>query len=166
MNPLLLARSAKPFKKELAIVSIVMFSLFALPVMAIASVTNLGALADAASNQLYSQSASPSNKYAYGNCTYWTSERREKVGKPIPQYWGDAHSWDDNARIAGYVVDHNPEKYAIMQTDAGDLGHVAFVEEVRDDGKWVISEMNAVGWDIVSPKTYTAEDAKSYNFIH
>lgn len=68
--------------------------------------------------------------------------------------------------LAGYVVDQTPTPYAIMQTDAGDLGHVAFVEEVGPDGSWKISEMNYVCWDIVSSRTFTAKQAKDYKFIH
>lgn len=97
---------------------------------------------------------------------FWVAKRRIDVGLPIPNNWGDAHYWDDNARLAHYTVDHTPATYAIMQTDAGKLGHVAFVESVNPDGTWHISEMNAKGWDVVDKRTFTATQAKGYNFIH
>jgi surface antigen len=53
-----------------------------------------------------------------------------------------------------------------MQTDPGSLGHVAFVESVEPDGSWTISEMNVVGWDILSSRTFKAAQAQDYNFIH
>jgi surface antigen len=53
-----------------------------------------------------------------------------------------------------------------MQTDAGELGHVAYVEKVNPDGSWEVSEMNVKGWDILSSRTFKAEQAKVYNFIH
>jgi surface antigen len=61
--------------------------------------------------------------------------------------------------LVGYRVDHIPQQYAIMQTDAGSLGHVAFVESVEPDGSWTISEMNVVGWDILSSRTFKAVQA-------
>jgi len=53
-----------------------------------------------------------------------------------------------------------------MQTDAGPLGHVAFVESVGADGSWTISEINYKGWDEVDSRTLPAAAAKQYNFIH
>jgi surface antigen len=79
---------------------------------------------------------------------------------------GDAHDWDTGARAASYIVDHKPAVGAIMQTDAGELGHVAYVEKVNPDGSWEVSEMNVKGWDILSSRTFKAEQAKVYNFIH
>lgn len=165
MNPLVLAKITRPMKKEVAIVLGVLGTLLILPLVAIASVTDLGALADSG-NQLYSGTASTANTYDYGYCTFWSAQRRIEVGKPIPNTWGNANTWDTGALFSGYTVDHTPEQYAIIQTDAGDLGHVAFVEKVEADGKWTISEMNAKGWDIVSSRTFTKEQANNYNFIH
>lgn len=97
---------------------------------------------------------------------YRSAQRRIEIGKPIPNNWGDAHTWDDGARKAGYAVDHTPAKYAIMQTDAGKLGHVAFVEEEGPDGSWKVSEMNVKGWNILSDRAFKPSQAKDYNFIH
>lgn len=165
MNPLALTKIMRPMKKDLAIVLGVMGTLLVLPLVAIASVTDLGALADSG-NQLYSGTASTANTYDYGYCTFWVAQRRIEVGKPVPNTWGNANTWDTGALFSGYRVDHTPEQYAIMQTDAGDLGHVAFVEKVEADGSWTISEMNVKGWDILSSRTFKPGEAKNYIFIH
>lgn len=110
----------------------------------------------------------PGDKYAPGNCTYWVYARRAQVGEPIPNTWGNASSWAANATLEGYLVDHTPSQYAIMQTSYVDngLGHVAFVESVNSDGTWNISEMNVLGLYIVDHKAMPASAAARYNFIH
>lgn len=105
--------------------------------------------------------------YAWGNCTYWAFAMRYWDNKPIPTTWGNANTWDDNAVRDGYIVDHIPSVGAVMQTDAGGLGHVAYVIEVNsENGKWKISEMNAPHLNVVSTSTYIASSAIYYNFIH
>ncbi len=153
-------------KKELIFVGVTLATVLFLPVLAIASLTDVTALAKDNSLTLYTGTDKNQNLYDYGYCTWWVSKRRSEVGAPIPQHWGDAHSWDIAALLAGYEVDHIPSKYAIMQTDAGALGHVAFVEDVAADGSWTISEMNVKGWDILDNRNMTASQAASYNFIH
>ena len=135
-----------------------------MPVAAVFAMTDVRELGDGAT--LYTGNASVTNTYEYGYCTFWSAKRREETAKPIPNTWGDARTWDDGARRDGYVVDQTPTQGAIMQTDAGALGHVAFVEEVLPDGIWKISEMNVKGWNILSSRTFTAAQAGNYKFIH
>jgi N-acetylmuramoyl-L-alanine amidase len=165
MIPILLLRSATSMKKQVAIILAVLMSLLVLPIVAIAAMTDIGSLGsdDAV---LYTGTASTTNTYTYGFCTFWVAKRREEVGRPIPNNWHDAHDWDDGARKANYLVDHTPGLYSIMQTDDGDLGHVAFVESVDLDGGWKVTEMNVKGWDIQSGRTFKPDQAKKYNFIH
>jgi surface antigen len=165
MMPLLLKGSAVSFKKELWVVFGVLGVLVILPIISIVGVTDVSALAESGTS-LYTDNANPKDTYDYGFCTYWAALRRIQVGQPIPNMWGNANTWDDNARAAGYFVDHTPAPNAIMQTDAGPLGHVAFVESVGSDGSWTISEMNFKGWDEVDSRTLPATAAKQYNFIH
>ena len=137
-----------------------------LPIIALASVLNVNVFQDN-SIQLYTGAISTTDTYDYGYCTYWSSLRREQTGKPIPNNWGNANTWSFNAIIQGYKVDHNPTAGAIMQTSAGQLGHVAYVESVSpSDGSWTISEMNYKGWDVVDNRTLKASDTINYNFIH
>lgn len=169
MNPALLTKMMTSLKKEVIIIMIVISTLFALPVVALVSIADIGdtlkAVADKALH-LYQGPASTKNTYIFGYCTFWAAKRREEIGKPIPNTWGDAHTWDDRARLDAYLVDHTPTVGAIMETDRGELGHVAFVEKVDPDGTWTISQMNAPYWDVVTSKTLTASQAQEYNFIH
>ena len=173
MMPLLFRKKLVSFKIEIAVVSGVLAIVLCLPVMAVASVTNVKALfsnngSSPSDTSLYTDQANPKDLYDYGFCTYWSALRRIQVDKPIPNNWGDAINWATRAFLGGYQVDHTPTQYAIMQTpDApGGLGHVAFVESVDPDGTWHISEMNAVGWDETDTKSMPASAAAKYNFIH
>jgi surface antigen len=165
MMPLLIKGSVVSIWKELWVVFGVLGVLVVLPVISVLGLTNVGALAESGTS-LYTDNVNPKDSYDYGFCTYWAALRRIQAGLPIPNLWGNANTWDDNARAAGYFVDHSPAPNSIMQTDAGPLGHVAFVESVGTDGSWTISEMNFKGWDEVDSRTLPAAADKLYNFIH
>ncbi len=165
MIAILAAKSALSMKKEIGTILVVLAVLLGMPVAAVFGMTDASGLQNSGTS-LFTGNASTANTYEYGFCTFWVAQRRIEIGLPIPNNWHDAHDWDDGARFAGYTVDHNPGLYAIMQTDAGKLGHVAFVEEVGPDGSWRVSEMNVQGWDILSSRTFKPEQAKDYNFIH
>jgi len=121
----------------------------------------------AESQGFYMGAPVPGDTYAWGNCTYWAFAMRLWANKPIPSNWGNANTWDDNAVLDGYVVDHTPKVGAVMQTDEGGYGHVAYVTEVdAKTGKWTISEMNAPKLNVVSSRIFTANLAKDYDFIH
>jgi peptidoglycan DL-endopeptidase LytE len=148
-----------------------------LPIVALLAVTNVGALAgstgssigsDPSNVSLYNGSGFLGDTYAFGNCTYWVFMRRAQVGEAIPTTWGNAATWASRATADGYVVNHIPSQYAIMQTPNSDggLGHVAFVESIDPDGTWHISEMNVVGFDEVDDRAMPASAASEYWFIH
>lgn len=165
MTPFFLLRSMTSMKKEVGIVLLVIVTLLVLPIATLGSLTNFSALGDS-SLKLFAGTGTTDNTYAYGNCTFWVFMRREEIGRLIPNTLGNANTWDSNAKLGGYLVDHTPTVGAIMQTDAGALGHVAFVEKVELDGSWIVSEMNVKGWDIVSSRTFKADLAITYNFMH
>jgi surface antigen len=77
-------------------------------------------------------------------CVSWAGWRRNQLGRGA-YAWGNANTWDDGARAAGFRVDYTPEVGAIAQTDVGSYGHVAVVEAV-DGGDVVVSEMNYDGY--------------------
>jgi surface antigen len=107
------------------------------------------------------------NRYAYGYCTWYAYNRRLQMGRPIPSNLGNANTWDNRARAAGYQVDHTPEVGAVFQTDAGYLGHVGVVERLNPDGSIVISEMNNRaygGWG--KTNTRTISNPGDYTYIH
>lgn len=161
--------TAWSLRREIGIVIGVLAALIILPIATVIGLTVSGEDGQIISNpstSLYTGPVSTSNTYAYGYCTFWAAKRREDIGKPIPNTWGDAHTWAERAQAMGYHVDHMPSVGAIMQTTAGALGHVAFVESVTPDGGWTVSEMNAPQWDVVSGRTFKADIAVTYSFIH
>lgn len=109
----------------------------------------------------------PGNAYAWGNCTYWVFAERLWANRPIPAFWGNANMWDESARRDGYELNHLPKVGAIMQTDEGQWGHVAYVTAVDTlTGTWTISEMNAPRLNVISSRTFPASAAAYYDFIH
>lgn len=180
MNPALILTVVGFNKKTIALVLATLTVIVALPIVALFSLGS-GALsflmgsdgsdtAYAISTDvqgLYEGPEVEGDTYAWGNCTYWAFALRLKYGDPIPTTWGNANTWDDRAEADGYVVDHLPAVGAIYQTDAGALGHVAYVSAVDStSGDWTISEMNANGLDVVDTRTFKAGSAIFYNFIH
>ncbi len=142
--------------------------LMLMPLVALSSLTNLGALADSLVG-IFAAAPAPGDAYAYGNCTYWVALRRLQIGKPIPNNWGNAINWAEAAARDGYTVNHVPDYGAIMQDGnaLGGEGHVAFVEYINPaDGSWTISEMNRVGWDETDIRVMPAASAAKYKFIH
>lgn len=116
---------------------------------------------------------SPGNAYAFGNCTYYTYDRRYALGRPVGSFWGNAAQWAVSARRAGYLVDNIPEPGAVAQWNAyadawiGYAGHNGIVESVNGDGTITISEMNNIalgGFNRVNTRTIPASSVS--NFIH
>lgn len=105
------------------------------------------------------------NGYAYGYCTWYAFNRRAELGRPIGSNWGNAVTWAAYARSAGFRVDRTPAPGAIIQNGGG-YGHVGIVERVNADGSILVSDMNFVGWNIISNRTLTAGQAASYTYIH
>ena len=57
------------------------------------------------------------------------------------EHWGNAENWDDVARRLGYRVDSVPAIGAVAQTDAGRVGHVAWVSAIGP-GTVTVEEYN------------------------
>ncbi|MBZ8175198.1 CHAP domain-containing protein [Staphylococcus delphini] len=107
---------------------------------------------------------SAGNLYTPGQCTWYVYD---KVGGEIGSTWGNANNWASSASAAGFTVDNNPEEGSILQSNAGPMGHVAYVESVNEDGSITVSEMNYGGGPFsVSTRTISASEAGSYNYIH
>lgn len=91
------------------------------------------------------------NGYWYGYCTWYVATRID-----VPNNWGDANTWDNYARVTpGWVVTQTPVVGSIAQSNRGPDGHVAVVEEVSEDGKFIkFSDMNGLaGWNRVGLNT-------------
>lgn len=165
MNVAILIRLFSVSNKDFLLVGIILFALTAAPITALATSTDLEAAAQPGV-ELYTGPVSTANMYDFGFCTFWAAKRRIEVSKAIPNNLGHANTWAARAKAQGYQVDHQPTQYAIMQTTAGELGHVAFVESVNADGGWTVTEMNVKGWNLKSSRAFKASEAILYNFIH
>lgn len=162
-------------KKILAIVIATLLLILMFPILAISSLglpavsflANAPSAKAAEERGFYNGGVMSGNTYAWGNCTWWAYAMRRWANSPIPNTWGNANTWDDNAKRDGYIVNDTPAAGAVFQTDEGPYGHVAYVIEVNKiSGDWKISEMNARGLNIVSQRTFSKEAAKMYKFIH
>lgn len=90
--------------------------------------------------------------------------------------WGNAYSWDDGARAAGYRVDHSPSENTIGQVDGYPYGHVFWVESVNSDGSINVTEYNnayatylysgSMHYGDFGSRTISAGEVWQYNFIH
>ncbi len=115
--------------------------------------------------------ASVGNRYAYGNCTWYTYERRAQLGRPVGSFWGNASTWAYNAAASGYLVDGNPEVGSVMQNGGG-YGHVAVIESVNPGVSVTISEMNSYrfggGFNRIGRGDISWSEAVSgmYRYIH
>jgi len=72
-------------------------------------------------------------------------------------HWGNADHWDTTAAALGYLVDDVPAVGAVAQTDAGRVGHVAWVSAVGE-GTVTVEEYNyavAGGYDVRTVPTST-----------
>ena len=90
--------------------------------------------------------------------------------------WGNAYSWDDGARAAGYRVDNVPAPGTIGQMNDGPYGHVFWVESVEADGSINVTEYNNY-WSTgqltgsyhvgdFGARKISAGEAGNYNYIH
>lgn len=90
--------------------------------------------------------------------------------------WGNAYSWDDGARAAGYRVDKNPAANTIGQVDGYPYGHVFWVESVNADGSINVTEYNnsyatylysgSMHYGDFGSRVISAGEVWQYNFIH
>lgn len=118
------------------------------------------------------------NGYDYGWCTWWAAKRRADVGKPVPANFGNACNWVRAAQRAGIPTGRTPQAHDVIFTNSGCLGHVAFVEEVNEDGSIWVTDMNsrgqvsktdstpAGGWNRVSWRRVTPDQFGRFQFIH
>ena len=104
--------------------------------------------------------ASGGNRFAYGYCTWYVASRR-----PVP-WLGDAWQWYGQAQAYGWSTGQTPRAGAIMVTWESGWGHVAIVERVNADGSWLVSEMNFVGWGVISQRTIKPGTVPLIGFIY
>ena len=98
------------------------------------------------------------NGYSCGWCTWWAAYRRAQIGHPVPPGLGDAYTWK-----RGLPGSHVPQAGTVISFPGN---HVGFVEEVNPDGSVHVSDMNHIGWDIVSHRTIPADQAANYLYLY
>jgi surface antigen len=79
---------------------------------------------------------------------------------------GNAFEWYGNAGAQGLPEGQTPRPGAIMVTWESGWGHVAYVEQVFPDGSWKVSEMNFVGFAVVSSRTIKPGGVPLIGFIY
>jgi surface antigen len=106
------------------------------------------------------------NTYDNGECTYYVFDRVKDDGKKIERGWHDAENWAERAKEDEYTVNKTPKEGAVLQTEDGELGHVAYIENIKDNGALEISEMNLEESYEVTERIIDPEDIDKYLFIH
>jgi len=104
-----------------------------------------------------------SDRFPYGQCTWWAAYNRHVT------WGGNAGDWLLNARAQGVVTAALPSVGAIAVYRPGpgydpDYGHVAVVIGVAA-GLYTVSEMNFIGWARVSTRTVAWPDPHVEGFI-
>lgn len=117
-----------------------------------------------------------SNGYDYGWCTWYASNRRAEIGRPVPSNLGNAYSWYIVAQRAGLSTGLTPATGAVAVTMGGN--HVSVVEAINSDGSFWISEMNSHGqktitdptpwggWAVRNYKLFPASDIGKFKYIY
>ena len=101
------------------------------------------------------------HSFPYGYCTYYVSTLRA-----IP-WSGNAGTWLNGARAAGFATGSTPQTGAIVVTsEGGYTGHVAIVNSVNEDGTINITEMNYRGWGVVSSRTISGSASFIKGYIY
>lgn len=116
--------------------------------------------------------SSYSSYHYFGQCTYFVDARRKEVGAPLPHGFGDAWMWTHQAKNLGLKTGNTPKKGSAVVWQRNQFGmdsyygHVAFVEDVKENGDFVVSEMNMKGINVLSYRVIPAEQAPSLTFIY
>lgn len=106
------------------------------------------------------------NRYDAGQCTHYIFEKVKEDGNMIESDWDDAKYWAESAQEDDYTVNGMPAQGAILQTDQGELGHVAYIESINEDGSIEISEMNLVEAYEITERTIEEGEIDQYQYIH
>lgn len=92
------------------------------------------------------------------NCTWFTWQQvYDKTGIALPG-WGNANTWLDYAKKAGYETGMTPKVNSIVVWKWSSYGHVGYVERVYGDYVYV--------WDSVNPDGCPAEMPDFYNCMN
>ena len=99
-------------------------------------------------------------KFSWGWCTWWVASKRTIA------WSGNAIEWWPNAAAAGFAEGQTARVGAVMVTRESGYGHVAYVESVDANGGFTVSEMNFVGFGVVSQRHFTSNPSVLVGFIY
>lgn len=118
------------------------------------------------------------NGYDYGYCTWYVANKRIAAGRNMPTNLGNAATWVYRAAAYGLPTGRRPQVGAAVVTSTSGAGHVAYVEQINEDGSIWVSEMNshgqvsmtntapAGGWGRVDFKLISASAANNYGYFY
>ena len=113
-------------------------------------------------------SAYTASTYPWGQCTWYVYNRAKELGYSFGEYMGNGGDWQHQVGYettheakVGYAVSFAPGQAGADAT----YGHVAIVEEVKEDGSVLISESNAMGLGVVSYRTFSASQASQLTYV-
>ena len=115
---------------------------------AIAAANSYGAVGNGVNNYPYRNQCPAANlsfltEWGYVcQCTSYAGFKASAYWGVSVSGWGHAYSWDDTARALGYRVDTTPAAHTIAVSNAGQWGHVMWVESVNTNGTINLSEYN------------------------
>ena len=84
------------------------------------------------------------NHFFWGQCTWWAAFRYHQLTGHYPPWLGNAGDWAYNAAPYGWIVSSTPHLHSIIvlapgDQGAGPYGHVAIVESINHDLRYVLS---------------------------
>jgi surface antigen/uncharacterized protein (DUF433 family) len=111
---------------------------------------------------------SPGNTGTPGQCTWYTWDRRVKMGYRMPAgaVLGNASDWAYTLGRLGYSVNRGHASVGAIMQNGGGAGHVAFVESIAANGDVTVTEMN-YGYRsfVVDQRVISAGQAAGYTYI-
>jgi len=103
------------------------------------------------------------NGYVPGYCTWFVANKRIQAGRPLPANLGNAATWDN---YAPQGWDRVPRVGAAVVTAERGAGHVAYVEQVNEDGSVLVSEMNRRRRYEVTTRVFSPTEAVTYKYVN
>ncbi|HGD5440175.1 TPA: CHAP domain-containing protein [Streptococcus agalactiae] len=106
--------------------------------------------------------------YPWGQCTWYVFNRTKELGYQFGPFMGNGGDWKNKP---GYQTTHEAKTGYAISFSSGQAGadrtygHVAIVEDVKEDGSILISESNVLGLGTISYRTFSAAEAAQLTYI-
>lgn len=106
--------------------------------------------------------------YPWGQCTWYVFNRAKELGYQFGPFMGNGGDWKHKPGYQttyeakpGYAISFSPGQAGADRT----YGHVAIVEDVKEDGSILISESNVLGLGTISYRTFSAAEAAQLTYV-